>query len=108
MPLQPIKQSDVNHMFLGKPGSARVRAVWQFWRHPQTSSAAPSRLPPGKRDTKFALEGLGGRLKSFDIENACGHNATEGVSCCVVFGFRDCPGSSDGFMRESELLPDEP
>jgi len=32
-------------------------------------------------------------------------NATEHSSCCVVFGFRDCPGSGDGFMRESELLP---
>jgi hypothetical protein len=63
--------------------------------------------PPRKHNSTFALEGLGGRPKPFDIENASGHDATEGVFCCVVFGFRDCPGSGDGFMRESELLPGE-
>jgi hypothetical protein len=32
-------------------------------------------------------------------------NATEGVSCCIVFGFHDCPDSAEGEVsRETHLV----
>src|SRR5712691_1915861 len=51
-------------MFVGKPESARVRAVRQFWRHLQSSWTGPSRFPPRKRNTTLVLEVLETRLKS--------------------------------------------
>src|ERR1035437_3726099 len=90
-------------MFLGKPESAHVHAVRQFCRHLQSSWAGQSRFPPRKRNTTLVLDVLERCPKSLEIGRASRHNATEGVSCCVVFWFRNCPGSADGFMRQSEL-----
>jgi hypothetical protein len=77
-------------MFWAKPEIARVRIVRQFRRHLPSPGAAPSSLPPRERNTTFPLEGLGGWPNSFNIGDASGHNATEGVSCCVEFRFRNC------------------
>jgi hypothetical protein len=75
---------------------------------PQILLGRPKPLPPRKRNSTLVQEVLERPAKSFGIGSASRQNATEGVSCCVVFGFRDCPGSGDSFMRESELLPGTP